>query len=234
LSVVGESLGWRIPIFLTTLISIFALLMFLWWFKEPSQQVHVTKGYTAVSLSGLGAPIWLVGLAWMWFNAAFISFLTFSPKFFVDKGYEKGFASFMSSIVMMGPLLISSLIGYVLHKFGKEELFIGTGGVALAILLTFFPSTSFYFVMLVLIAIVSALTPPPIFSLPSKMVKPENLGLGFGILSMCSNVGVLVGPYLAGLAKDLTNAYVFSFYLMAFFAALETLVIVLFHFLKTK
>jgi len=234
LSVVSEGFGWRIPIFLTTLTSIFALLIFLWWFKEPNQQIQVTKGYTATSLKGLGASVWLVGLAWMWFNAAFISFLTFAPKFFVDKGYEKGFASFMSSMVMMGPLLISSLIGYILHRFGKEELFIGTGSAALAILLAFFPSISFYFLMLILIAVVSALTPPPIFSLPSKVVKPENLGLGFGILSMCSDIGVLVGPYLAGLAKDLTNEYVFSFYLMAFFAALETLAIVLFHFLKTK
>jgi len=234
LSIIGESFGWRIPIFLTTLISAFALLIFLWWFKEPSQQVHVTKSRTAAGLKGLGASVWLVGLAWMWFNAAFISFLTFAPKFFVDKGYEKGFASFMSSIVMMGPLLINPLIGYILHKFGKEEVFIGTGGVALAILLAFVPSTTFDFLALILIAVVSSLTPPPIFSLPSKVVKPENLGLGFGILSMCSNIGVLVGPYLVGLAKDLTNEYFFSFYFMAFFAVLETLTIMLFHFLKTR
>lgn len=234
LSVIGKSFGWRFPIFLTTLISIFVLLIFLLLFREPSQQAYFAKRNAALGIRGLGSSMWLVGLAWLWFNAAFISFLTFASDFFVGKGYERGFAGFMSSIVMMGALFISPLVGYGLHRFGREELFIGVGGVALAILFAFIPVTSFDIPMLILIAVTVAFTPPSIFSLPSKVLAPENLGLGFGILSMCTNVGVLVGPYLAGLARDLTKEYVISFYLMAFFAVLEAFTIVIFRLLRHR
>jgi len=181
LSVIGKSFGWRFPIFLTTLISVFVLLMFLLLFREPSQQVHLAKSGAAVGIRGLGSFMWLVGLAWLWFNAAFISFLTFASDFFVGKGYEREFAGFMSSIVMMGALLISPLVGYALHRFGKEELFVGVGGVALAILFVFVPVTSFDIPMLIMIAVTVAFTPPSIFSLPSEVLASENLGLGFGI-----------------------------------------------------
>jgi predicted MFS family arabinose efflux permease len=230
-SVIGKSFGWRFPIFLTTLISIFALLIFLSFFREPGHKINEAKSNTVTSIRKLELSMWLVGLAWMWFNAAFISFLTFATDFFVGKGYERGFAGFMSSIVMMGALIISPLVGYALHRFGKEELFVGLGGLALAILFVFVPSVSLDIPMLIVIAITVAFTPPSIFSLPSK-VTPKNLGLGFGILSLCTNIGVLVGPYFAGLARDLTNEYVLSFYLIASFAALETLTIVVFHLLR--
>jgi predicted MFS family arabinose efflux permease len=230
-SIVDKIFGWRFPIFITTLTSIFALLIFLEFFREPSHQINEAKSNTVTSIKGLGFSMWLVGLAWMWFNAAFISFLTFATDFFVGKGYERGFAGFMSSIVMMGALLISPLVGYALHRFGKEELFVGLGGLVLAIFFVLFPSASLDIPMLVVIAITVAFTPPSIFSLPSK-VAPKNLGLGFGVLSMCTNIGMLVGPYLAGLARDLTHTYVLSFYLIAFFAVLETLAIVFFYFLR--
>jgi len=76
--------------------------------------------------------------------------------------------------------------------------------------------------------------PAPIFSLPSKIVKPQDLGLAFGILTACSNMGVLAGPYLAGLAKDLTGEYTFSLYLISFFNILQTLTILLLYVLRTK
>lgn len=68
--------------------------------------------------------------------------------------------------------------------------------------------------------------------LPSKTVKPKNLGLAFGIITPCSNVGVLADPYLAGLVKDYTGDYGFSFYLLSLFALLHVVTIGLFRLSK--
>jgi len=234
LSTVGKNLGWRVPILSTTTASIVALLIFMWLFREPFLEVKETRNSLLSDISRVGVPIWLVGFTWMWFNAAFISFLTFSSPFFVAKGYEIGFAGFMSSIVMMGSLFLSPIIGYLVYKFGKEEVFIVLGGIFLSSLLFFVPTAPFLIPLLMLIAISVAFVPAPIFSLPSKLVKPENLGLGFGIFTVCQNVGVLVGPYLTGLAKDLTGEYVSSFYLMSLFTILQAVTILILYFMKTK
>ncbi len=161
-------------------------------------------------------------------------FLTFAPDFFASKGYEIGFAGFMSSIVMMGSLFLSPLIGYFVYRFGKEEMFIVLGGVALALLIFLIPSTSFHLALLVLIGIFAAFVPAPVFSLPSKMVKSQNLGLSFGILTACLNVGVLAGPYLTGLAKDLTGKYTASLYIMSIFTIMQSATIVLLHLSKSR
>lgn len=233
-SVIGNGLGWQVPIFLTTTASIFALLLFLWLYKKPTEKSENAKRSISGDITKLGSSIWLVGFSWMWFNAAFISFLTFSHDFFVAKGYEIGSAGFMSSIVMMGSLFLSPLIGYFVYKFGREEIFIGLGGVILAVLIFFIPASSHILLLLVLIGTFAGLVPASIFSLPSKIVKPKNLGLAFGIITACSNIGVLAGPFLAGLARDFTGEYAFSFYLLSLFAVLQTVTIGLFSFFRIK
>lgn len=234
LGILGSDLGWQLPIFLTTIVSAIALLIFLWLFKEPTMETKRKGTSLSSNIVSIGVPIWIISFTWMWFNAAFISFLTFTPSFFVSKGYETGFAGFMSSIVMMGSLFLSPLIGYLVYKFGKEEMFIVVGGVALTLLIFLIPTTSFHLPLLALIGIFASFVPAPIYSLPSKTVQPKSLGLGFGILTACLNVGVLTGPYLTGLARDFTGEYTTSFYLMSFFAIMQTVTIMILHFFKYR
>ncbi len=231
---IGSNLGWQSPILLTTLVSVFALLMFLWLFKEPTLEVKRNGNSLSSNIANVGAPMWIIGFTWMWFNAALISFLTFAPDFFVSKGYETVFAGFMSSIVMMGSLFLSPLIGYFVYRFGKEKMFIVVAGIALTFLIFLVPTTSLHLPLLVLMGIFTAFVPAPVFSLPSKIVKPQNLGLGFGILTACLNVGVLAGPYLTGLAKDFAGEYTTSFYLMSVFTIMQTVTILLLHQFKSK
>lgn len=182
----------------------------------------------------IGASTWLVGLAWAWFNAAFISFLTFAQDFFVARGYGIASASLLSSLVMMGSLLLSPFIGYLVGRFGREEVFIAIGGIALASLMLLIPMIVSPIPMLVLVGTFAAFVPPPIFSLPSKIVEPQHLGLAFGIITTCLNIGVVAGPYLVGLAKDLTGEYYVSFYLMSLFAVLQTLTVLFLHLSRTR
>ncbi len=227
-SILGNDLGWKFPIFLTTVASILALLIFLWLFKEPTKEIKRNEDSLSQNIADTGILIWIVGFTWMWFNAAFISFLTFAPNFFVSKGYEPSFAGFMSSIVMMGSLFLSPLIGYLVYKFGREEMLIVVGGAVLTLLIFLVPTASMHLSLLIFVGIFTAFIPAPVFSLPSKIVQPQSLGLGFGILTACLNVGVLAGPYLTGLAKDLTGEYTASFYLMSVFTVMQIVTTIIF------
>jgi MFS family permease len=50
--------------------------------------------------------------------------------------------------------------------------------------------------------------------------EPDNVGLGFGILSSLSGVGMSFGPYLAGAIRDKTSSYEISFYFLSILALL--------------
>jgi nitrate/nitrite transporter NarK len=65
--------------------------------------------------------------------------------------------------------------------------------------------------------IFSAMIPAPIYSLPPEMLKTRNIGLGFGVISTCSSIGLFVAPYLVGKARDLTGSYNWSFVLISAF-----------------
>ena len=233
-SMLGESYGWQVPIFVTTIVSAIALLAFLLLYEKPVEEAENVRGSVIGDVAGLGSSVWLVGLCWMWFNAALISFITFFSDFLVNRGYEVGSAGFMSSLVMAGSLFLSPVVGYVVHRFGRENVFIGAGGVLLAALIFLVPTSSFVIPFLTLIGIAASFVPAPTYSLPPKIAKRENLGLAFGIMMACLNIGVLGGPYLAGLARDLTGDYTLSFHLMALFAVLLTVTIGLFSLLEIR
>jgi MFS family permease len=123
-------------------------------------------------------------------------------------------------IPLLGSLLFSAPIGYFVDRFKHQEWFIGTGAIALTILALFFNFSSSFLLLVTLMGISSAMIPAPIYSLPPEILKTGNLGLGFGVISTCSSIGLFVAPYLVGKAKDLTGSSSWSFTLISFFSFL--------------
>jgi MFS-type transporter involved in bile tolerance (Atg22 family) len=65
--------------------------------------------------------------------------------------------------------------------------------------------------------------PAPIYSLPPEILKPENVGLGFGVISTCSSIGLFAAPYVVGKVKDLTGSDNWSFVLISLFFLLTAI-----------
>jgi MFS family permease len=118
---------------------------------------------------------------------------------------------------------LSAPTGYLVDRFGRQEWLIGMGGIALSFLTFFFNFSSSFLLLVTLMAIFAALIPSPIYSLPPEILRHENVGLGFGVISTCSSIGLFVAPYLVGKAKDLTGSYHWSFILISLFFFLVTI-----------
>jgi MFS family permease len=181
------------------------------------------------SLKETGWPIWLAGFSWLWFNAAFSSFATFAPNLFLRKDYTIEQSGLLIGIPLLGSLLFSAPIGYLVDRFKHQEWFIGMGAIALAVLTLFFNFSSSFLLLVILMGIFSAMIPAPIYSLPPEMLNTKNVGLGFGVISTCSSIGLFVAPYLVGKARDLTGSYSWSFILISIFFFLITIFIVFTH-----
>ena len=227
----GNLWGWRVPILLTGIYLFITIILFLSLYRLPSlhekgegKPLHLYK-----SLKEMGWPIWWVGFSWLWFNAAFVSFATFAPNLFLQKGYTIEQSGFLIGIPLLGSLFFSAPIGYLVDRFKHQEWFIGMGAIVLTILALFFNLSSSFLLLVILMGISSAMIPAPIYSLPPEILKPGNLGLGFGVISTCSSIGLFVAPYLVGKAKDLTGSYSWSFILISLFSFLILIFILFAH-----
>ena len=226
----GESLSWRIPILISAIMGALGLAAFLLLYR-PSPNTSHTKAFEKErKVTGplsdflkVGVSMWLVGSCWMWFNAAIISFSTFSPDFFVSKGYSLPLAGVLTSLLMWGSVCISPVIGRLVDKVDNNDLFIAVGGALIAGAIYLVTRSSDYLFPMVVMAVAVAFVPTPIFSFTSKIMEPQNLGLGFGILATASSTGMVFGPYLAGMVKDKTGSYETSFIFLSFLALLVTL-----------
>jgi MFS family permease len=227
----GSLGGWRVPILLTGIYSLMTFILFLVLYRLPlSHRVVKDKPYHLnKSLTQMGYSIWFVGFSWLWFNAAFVSFATFAPRLFMENGYTIEQSGFLIGIPLLGSLLFSTPIGYVLDRFKHQEWFIGMGGIALASLSLFFNISSSFLPLVILMGVFSAMIPAPIYTLPPEILKIENVGMGFGILSTCSSVGLFVAPYLVGKTKDFTGSHSWSFILISSFFFLMSIFIFLTH-----
>jgi MFS family permease len=215
----GSLWGWRVPVLLTGTYLFMTFVLFLTFYQLPSHpqtEKQKSSGLTK-SLKGMGRPIWWVAFSWLWFNAGFISFATFAPDLFLHHGYTIEQSGLLIGVPLLGSLFLSAPTGYLVDRFGRQEWLIAIGGIALSILTFFFSFSSFFLLLVALMGIFSALIPSPIYSLPPEILRQENVGLGFGVISTCSSIGLFVAPYLVGKARDLTGSHHWSFILISLF-----------------
>jgi MFS family permease len=171
----------------------------------------------------------------MLFNAAIISLFTFTPDFLKAIGFTVASAGFVASAVMWPALVVAPVVGYVIDKIDRKRTIIAAGGLALAILIVSVPAaTGWMLAMMLFIGVAQTLVPTPIFALPSEVTRPESLGLGFGIISTCLNLGIVVGPAAVGLIRDVTGSYQTSYALMGGFALLVAPVMVILRRAQTR
>jgi predicted MFS family arabinose efflux permease len=221
LSITGVSPGWRGSVWLAALVPLFALLAFALLLPKPQKQPEGTStahqtGGLMTSIKTAGGSIWVLGLSWLLFNAGALSFLTFTPDFLQGKGYQPAEAGMTASAVMWSSIFISPLCGWLIDRYGRGRTMIAASSIILGSLIFFYPALfpaalAITFTM----GLVQPFIPAPVMALAPQVVKPERLGFGFGVISTCLNLGIIIGPWAAGLARDLTGSYNSSYTLMA-------------------
>jgi len=231
LAMAGESWGWRATIWLSAGIPLLGLVLFALFFapapgggqkisgRQTGQPEGLLKGLKLV-----GVPIWIVGAAWMLFNCCMIALFAFTPDFLQTTGVSITSSGFVTSAVMWTGLVVSPLVGYMIDKLDHKLAIIAISSIVLAALVLLVPTlTGWILAIMLIIGVVQTMMPAPIFALPPDVTSPKRLGLSFGILSFFLSLGIVVGPAVAGLVRDITGSYLASYVLMAVFSLLVAL-----------
>ncbi len=224
LAVAGESMGWRASIWLSAAMPAIGLVAYALLFSEAPRsrdEALAPSGGFFQSIKEAGFSVWLVGIAWLLFNAAIFSLVTFTPEFLQTMGYSVSSAGFVSASFMWTALVIGPVYGYMIDKLGYKRLAVIVGGVASAIVIGLIPgSLSWVLGLMLMLGITQTLIPVAIFALPPDITRPERLGLSFGILATCLNLGIFIGPAVTGLVLDTTTSYPLSYAVTAAFVFL--------------
>jgi len=222
---------WHITVLISALACLAVLLLF-WIYtglEAPfisEQGAKANGGRTAEKIDFLESfknmrsywSIWLVAVSWMLYIAAKMALFTFAPDYFLTIGYGYAIAGLLTSVFAMGSLVISPLAGHIIGKTGNAEKYLIAVGIAMAALIMLLVTASGgHLLIAIVIGLVAALFPVSIFCLAPTLLPAEKLGQGYGILRICENTGILVGPFVVGLAYDLSGAYLHGFLLMTIF-----------------
>ena len=208
---------WRAGFWIATVLTAVVLLIFI-IFTEEKKVARATFSLATLKT----VPIWLMAFSWGSFNVAVLSLTTWGKTLFMDfKGFSPVYADFLSGLIML-LAFTTPLAGYLSGKLDRRRPLIILSTVGMTVCLALLPGigNAPTVLLLVVLGLFSALTPPCIFALPPELVGPENAGLGFGVLNTALNLGIVLGPLLVGLVLDITHSEALVFYTMAFFTAL--------------
>mgnify|MGYP002396619820 CR=1 FL=1 len=75
-----------------------------------------------------------------------------------------------------------------------------------------------------ILGIAASIVPPLVMAMPPEILNPESVGVGFGILTVCQNIGITVGPPFAGFLLATTGSMESTFIGMAVFAIVGSFV----------
>ena len=233
LSLLGENMGWRTSAWVSAAVPLIALVIFIFLFAPApgTSQITRPKGESFLqSVRLTGTSIWILGIAWLLFNAAVISMFTFTPEFLQSAGLTIASAGFVTSALMWPSIVLGPLVGYLIDKIDRKRAIIAIGGLALAIFIAMIPtSTSWILALMVIVGTAQILIPTPIFALIPEVTSPQRLGLSFGIFNTCLNLGIVAGPVAVGAIRDATGSYQASYALMAGLAFLVILAMAALH-----
>jgi MFS family permease len=218
-SVLALTLGWRFPFYIGTAVAALNAIVFPILVREgPFRRERGPVSRQALR----SVEAWKVGVTWLLFNGAALSFTTWSPKVFEDfRGMNPVQASLLASILMLAAIPCTPLFGSISDRIGRRRPLMVTGSTLMAgalVAVAYSPDATLR-VLIVALGVVAAMVPPMVMALPPEILGPAQAGTGFGIITICLNTGIAVTSPLIGLLLDTTGSPTMSFLGMALFAA---------------
>ena len=70
----------------------------------------------------------------------------------------------------------------------------------------------------------AAMAPAIVSALPAEILEPEVVGIGFGVIALCLNIGVALAAPLFGYFFDVTGSLEMSFVGIAVFSVVGSVV----------
>ncbi|UCB60865.1 MAG: MFS transporter [Candidatus Bathyarchaeota archaeon] len=171
--------------------------------------------------------LWKVGLVWLLFQMAAISFLSWAPSIFHNyRGLDLVNASLLASVLMIAAIPFVPFFGWLSDRIRRRKLFLAAGPflMALALVSSAYSAGLGLVVSVAFLGFAAAMVPSVVSALPVEILEPEAVGVGFGVMAACLNIGVSLAAPLFGYLFDVTGSLEVSFVGIAAFSVVGGMV----------
>ena len=224
-SISRQAYSWRFPFYISLAVGITAAAVFVVVVKEGPFAEHKRRASMRQAIGNL--EVWKVGLVWLFFNAAVLSFTTWAPKLFESyQGMHEVYASFLPSLLMWAAILCVPFYGWMSDRTGRRRPFaiIGSLLMTLAFVASAYTSNLALVASILALGVTAAMVPPIASALPAEILGPSLASVGFGITGICLNLGAASAQPLVGFLLDVTESYTLCLLGMAALSAVGAIV----------
>lgn len=203
--------GWQMPVWSIALFSAAVLGAYSLVVPrgQPARSMHES---VMTALRALDRRVWLLGASWMMWNAGCMIFITFANDLLTSRGYSLQQAGTFAAMLEVLPIVVSPWLGHYMDRSRTHRQAMVIASLVFTVFSVLFVTQRSGLVLSGLgISLAYVLGPMSVFGYAPAFLQSDNSGLGYGILNMMLNVGVLIGPAVGGALRDATGAYVVSF-----------------------
>lgn len=229
----GVAWGWRSSILISLVALFLSMIFFARGFRLPAGS-NIPGGDVVRlelrSIFRMGAWIWVMGVVWACCSGAINAAVAFLPDYIYSSGQTLAVAGMITSIILAIHVILGPFIGLLLDKVRYKHVMLiaGIAGTAIA---AFFLASYIQYVIVwaIFIGIFATIFMPAMSSIVPSLVPYAMLGLAYGITTMVGSIGSFAGPYLAGMVRDITGGYQYSYWFVTLvFAVGLVLITILF------
>ena len=212
---------WRIPFYVGTILAASAVLLFTLLVKEGPLKKERNDKKVSLRWVLRSLELWKAGVVWLLFQVSAISFLSWAPKLFHEyRGLDPVSASGLASVLMLAAIPFVPFFGWLSDRSHRRKPFLIAGSLlmALAMTLSAFTVGVSLVASVAFLGFAAAMVPPIVSALPAELLEPEVVGVGFGVIALCLNIGVALAAPLFGYFFDVTGSLETSFVGIAAFS----------------
>jgi predicted MFS family arabinose efflux permease len=214
-----DVIGWRNELLLLAALVGLAIPLFLVAVGRPGSS-EVSTEHTRVSFR-VSPSLAALAVTWMLFFAVHSSVLTFAPEW-AGGGAA---ALLIVTIVMWVAMIGSPLVGTLIDRTSVPTRWVAVGLVVQGATLAAAAAGLVAPIPAMLgVGLAAALVPTAIYALPGLLVKPERVGFAFGLITMFSNMGTIIGPAAVGALIDHAATWPMVWGVLATIALVATVV----------
>ncbi len=217
------------------------------------EDAEVEEKIVFKDIKNFGASFWYIAMLCVLFYSAIFPFTALSTDFFVDKWhiarvaeasggfFYQAFNNFLhifstaggiSSIIIFASMVLAPFAGHLVDKIGKRASLMIIGSLLMIPSYLLMGFTYIYpAIPMMILGAAFVLVPAAMWPSVPLIVKKEQVGTAFGLITFIQNIGLALFPYLNGMLRDKTHTYTAS---MLMFAGLGVLGLVFAFLLKRE
>lgn len=205
----GETMHWRSIILsiagFVALVFVVVILALSFPKKEAIPEEEMSSRESSKGLF-TNVSLWLLAIIWMLGNAQLLSYVTFAPQYFQTTAMTPQRASLFTSFIMFVSIFLSPVVGIIIDKTGWKKRLLLIGSIIMGLSFALISMGSFGLPLwAITLGIGFSAVPVFVFAMLPDVIKPHQMGMGLGVVTIASNIGIAFGPIIFGYILDKTG-----------------------------